>query len=98
MRWRFKRASAREHNSIRGLPKAFDDFHTYFVIIAYWADHNQSLELNKPTTRVQPGRPVPATGTSLLYAATSLLETLCRIQSEMSAVLQRRSSGVATWL
>ena len=36
-------------------------------------------KLSKPTTRALPGRPVPATGTSLRYAATSPLETFCWI-------------------
>jgi len=43
---------------------------------------------NKPTTRVQPGRPAPATVTSPLRAATSPLGTFCHIQPETGAASQ----------
>ena len=57
----------------------------------------ESLESTNLANR-PPGhcKGVPATGTSPLYAATSPLETFCRIQPETSATSQRQPLAVAT--
>jgi len=72
---------------------------TFLLSEEYLHTHREGEdhELNKPTTRAQLGHPAPATGKSLLYAATSLLGRPCRTQPGTSAASQRRTGAVATW-